>query len=150
MKTTTFRYSIGNATFAVTLLWALVALSAPHLMEFINLREWANVALISAGDLLLITMAIQFFIKYFIPALQNKIALEINPDALVSYIKDVAIEWKDVKDISIVSGRYSSSLYIKFKYETNHGDSIKIGLRYVKGDDDKIYTKAKYYFDNYN
>ncbi|MDB4924689.1 MAG: hypothetical protein JWR23_745 [Mucilaginibacter sp.] len=125
-------------------------MSIPHLIKFIVIGDFVNWGLILFVDLLLIAMFVYLFVKYFIPAFQNKIALEINSEEIISYIKDVSIKWSDVKEVTTVSGRYSSSLYIKFKYETDHGDSIRIGLQYIKGDNEKIYDTAILYFEQSN
>jgi len=81
-------------------------------------------------------------IKYLIPALQNKVALELNKTGIVSYIKNVVIEWKDIERIDLRTTRTSSLLYITFKWETDHGNYIRIPLGPVGGSDSDIYNNA--------
>ena len=101
--------------------------------------------LIVAFDVAFVVMALIVVIKYTIPAIQGRIALELNNKGLVSYMRKVTIPWNDIEDIDLRSGKSSSSLYITFKVETDHGSHIRIPLQFVTGNDEEIYKTVKTY-----
>ncbi|MHB8208444.1 MAG: hypothetical protein ACYDDY_13705 [Mucilaginibacter sp.] len=90
-------------------------------------------------------MAVIVVVKYTIPAILGQIALELNNEELVSYMRNVSIPWNDIEDIDLRSGKSSSSLYITFKVETDHGSHIRIPLQFVMGKDEDIYETVKAY-----
>jgi hypothetical protein len=85
-------------------------------------------------------MLIYLIVKQLIPALKGKLALEINSGGIVSYVKNVEIVWKDIQEIDQVTGKTSSAINIKFKYKTDRGNHIRIGLGFIGGDDSEIYN----------
>lgn len=101
--------------------------------------------LIVALDVAFIVMAVIVVVKYTIPAIQGRIALELNNEELVSYMRNISIPWNDIEDISLRTGKSSSSLYITFKVETDYGSYLRIPLQFVTGKDEDIYETVKAY-----
>jgi uncharacterized membrane protein (DUF485 family) len=149
MEPVQYPYSKAKSTFFVGLGLILIGMSIFLFIKFVPSDDvnWGMFLLFLLVALSLVLTVLYVIVNYLIPAFQNKVALEINSDEIISYAKDVTVPWTDVEEVTIFSGRYSSSLYIKFKHETDQGDSISIGLQYVKGDGEKIYDKALSYFE---
>ena len=142
MQTIIYRYNkISSSIFTIGLLGITVC-SLPSLIKFVNNHDTINWLLILVFDLLFFLMLLYIVIKYWIPALQNKVALELNRTGIISYAKNVTIEWKDIERIELKTTRTSSLLYITFKWETDHGNYIRIPLGYVGGNDSDIYDEA--------
>jgi hypothetical protein len=123
----------------------IVGWSIPHLLKFAQAKDVESCLLIAAFDLCFIIMLTIVVIKYTIPALQGRIALELNDDEMVSYMRNVSIPWDDIEDIDLRTGKSSASLYITFKVDTNHGSHIRIPLQFIKGNDEEIYEAVKTY-----
>ncbi len=125
-------------------------MSIPNLIKFIQANDVVNWRVILIFDFLFVLLSVYIVIKKLIPAFQGKVALELNSTGLTSYTKNVSIEWKEIEDIEQRSGKTSSSLYITFKWETDHGRNIRIPLGFVDGSDSKIYDTVLTYFKRAN
>ena len=147
MPTVTYRYSKINSTLFVVLCAGMIGISIPNLIHFVNIQNSTNWELILVFDFAFAVMLLYMMVKQFIPAMQGKIALEINPIGIISYVKNINIEWKDIKDVDFRTGKSSSSLYITFKYETDRGDHVRIPLAFIAGNDSKIYNTVKEYLN---
>jgi hypothetical protein len=135
---------------------ALLGVGVPvvfFLITFVNLKNaflaglmvsWMIIAL---ADLIFITQILYVFITRLIPALQNKIALELTEEGIKDYIRQVEIEWKDIKGISWEKARNASKIVLDLKEETDYGSQIAISLRWVKGRDEEICETVIAYFD---
>ena len=86
-------------------------------------------------------------IKRLIPALKGEIALELNEQCVIDYIRNITIDWKDIKDINLKGGRSASIILIELKWESDYGSQIAIPLRWVKGKDAEIYETVMTYFE---
>ena len=84
-------------------------------------------------------------VKRLIPAIKGKTALELNETCLVDYIRNITINWKDIKEISMINGRSSSLIKINLKWLSDYGSEIAIPLRFVKGKDKDIYNEVQAY-----
>jgi len=122
-------------------------MSIPNLLRFIHERDTTNWLLILSFDLCFLLLAAYVIVKQLVPALQGKIAFEIDETGITSYVKSVVIKWEEIKEIELRRGRTSSSLYITFKWDTDHGSHLRIALGFVEGDDSKIRDKVIVYFE---
>jgi len=148
MQTTNYIYSKTNSILFTALLGGLIIFSVPHLINFIYNGNSLNWSLLLIFDLFILLMLLYIIIKALIPAIQNKVVLELNQTSIISYAKDINIEWKNIEKIQLKSGRSSSALYIIFKYETERGSYIRIPLGFVQGNDEEIYNNALDYLKN--
>jgi len=149
MQTIAYPYSKVSGIFFSALLLAIISMSIPHLIKFINNHELTNWVFILIFDFVITLILLYIVIKQLIPALKNQIALELNETGLVSYAKNVIIEWKDIKDVRLIMGKSSSALELNFKWKTDHGNYIRIPLGFVKGNDSKIYDTILSYLQNH-
>lgn len=94
-----------------------------------------------------VSLSIVIIRKRLRPALNGDIALQLDDEGISDYIRDVSIEWKDIKEISLVRGRSASTMNIFLKWESDYGNQIGIPLRWVKGKDDEIFETTLAYFE---
>jgi len=123
----------------------IVTLSVSHLIHFIQAKDFTSSILIIVFDGLFVLMMLFVAIRFALPAILGKIALEFSNEGIVDYKRNIIIPWGDIKDIDLRSSQTQSSLYITFNGTTDHGTHIRVPLGYVKGDDESIYTTAKEY-----
>lgn len=97
-------------------------------------------------DLIFASYLVYIVITRLIPALQNKVALELNDQGINDYIRNIVIEWSFVNGLAHEIGRNSSKIIVKLKEETEYGTEVVIRLRWVKGKDRKIFDEANDYF----
>jgi len=122
-------------------------------ITFNNLRySYANGlilswVLITLANLIFLLQFIYIFLKRFLPALRNQIALELNEDGITDYTRNIVIEWADVKNIDMQLGRNFSKMIIDLKQETDYGKQIAISLRWVTGRDIEICNTTQAYFE---
>ena len=78
-----------------------------------------------------------------LPAIRREIALELDDEKLQFYITDRTIYWKDVAEIFEDFGDQSPSI----RFELVDGsDDIRIGTKYIRGSNKKIYNTIQEYF----
>ena len=147
MKKVTFCYNrISSSIFTIVPL-GIVLGSTPNLAKFINAHDTTNWLLILLFDFCFLMISVYIIFKQLIPALQGKIALEMDEAGITSYVKNIVIKWEDIKTIELKSGKTSSSLYITFKWETDRENHLRIALGFIAGDESKIYDTAIAYFE---
>jgi hypothetical protein len=78
-------------------------------------------------------------VKRLVPALKGDTALALDDEGISDYIRNVSINWKDIKEITLIRGRTASIMQIDLKWESDYGSQIAIPLRWIKGKDDEIY-----------
>src|SRR5665213_2896616 len=81
-------------------------------------------------------------VKRLIPAIKGDIALALDEEGISDYIRNVSINWTDIKNIGLIPGRSASILQIDLKWESEYGEQINIPLRWVKGKDAEIYANV--------
>jgi hypothetical protein len=86
-------------------------------------------------------------ITRLIPALKNKVALELNEQGITDYMRNIVIEWRDVQDINMEQGRNFSKMVIGLKEETEYGKQIAIPLRWIAGKDLEICQTTQAYLE---
>ena len=86
-------------------------------------------------------------VKRLIPALKGDIALELDDDGINDYMRNISINWNDINDITLITGRSASIMQIDLKWESDYGKQLIIPLRWVKGKDDEIYQTVMTCFE---
>ena len=147
MKKVTFQYSRISSLLFTILPLGIILMSVPNLIKFIKTHDTTNWLLILSFDFFFLLLLVYIIFKQLVPALQGKIALEINQDGIISYVRNFDISWEDVQRIELKTGKSSSSLYITFKYETDHGRNLRISLGFVDGNESQIYDTVITYFE---
>lgn len=99
--------------------------------------------------LVFLSISILLLIKRIIPAMQGKTALEFNNACLIDYIRNITVDWKDVKSIEFIRGRSSSLMLLNLKWVSDYGSEIAVPLRFVKGKDVDICNQAQVYLEQY-
>jgi len=146
-ETIVYPYSKNSAVLGVVLPLVFFAIT------FNNLKySWLNhynisLMLIFLADLVFLSLFIFVLIKRLVPALRNEVALELNDEGITDYLRNIVIEWADVKDINMESGRNFSKMIIDLKHETEYGSQIAISLRWIKGKDLEICETTMAYFE---
>jgi hypothetical protein len=95
------------------------------------------------------TLSAVIVMKRLVPAIKGSIALQLDDEGISDFIKEISIEWKDVKEIHLVRGRSASIIRVDLKWETDYGSQIAIYLRWIKGKDQEIYETTLDYFEHY-
>jgi hypothetical protein len=95
------------------------------------------------------TLSAVIVMKRLVPAIKGNVALQLDEEGISDFIKEISIEWKDVKEIHLVRGRSASIMRVDLKWETDYGSQIAIYLRWVKGKDKEIYETTLNYFEDY-
>jgi len=135
------KFSIG--TLALMLLMMFILLN--NVMATNNTVAWIIFGAFSAFFISLFSLLIA---KRLIPAIKGNIALELTDSTMIDYIRNITVDWKDIKDIEFVRGRSASTLQVNLKWESDYGSRIAIPLRWVKGKDEEIYDTVMAYFEN--
>lgn len=142
-----YPYSKNSALLGVGLPLIFFAITFNNLRySYINgyILSWM---IIVVADLVFLALLLFVLIKRLIPALKNEIALELNEEGIVDYIRNIVIEWGDVREINLEMGRNSSKMVIDLKEETDYGKQIAIPLRWVAGKDLEICETTQAYFE---
>lgn len=136
--------------------YALLGVGMPvvfFLITFNNLRasfaagytlSWV---IIGIADLIFLFLFLFILIKRLIPAFRNEVALELNDEGIIDYLRNIVIEWPDVKNIDMEMSRNSAKMVIDLKQETDYGTQIAIPLRWIEGKDIEICETTQAYFE---
>lgn len=136
------RFSIAN----IVLMLLLMAMLFTNVLQINRVLTWL---IFSFFALIFVLMVALLIIKRLIPALKGRIALELRDDVLIDYIRNITINWTDIKAIERKRGRSASTLIIDLKWESDYGSQIAIPLRWVKGNDIEVYENVLMYFEQY-
>lgn len=142
-KTSQYPYSLGFTVATIFLMLVLMMLIFPNIT---SVRGVTALLIYGFSLLIFLLFLALLVVKRLIPALKGDIALELDEDGISDYIRDISINWTDIKNISLVRGRSASMMKIDLKWESEYGQQIIIPLRWVKGKDDKIYENVLSYF----
>ena len=143
-ETTQYKYSVNFSLGSILLMIILMLLPLSNVVAVNSTVSWVIYGVCALIFLFLVTLLI---IKRLIPALKGEIALELNEQGLIDYIRNITIDWKDIKDINLKGGRSASTILIELKWESDYGSQIVIPLRWVKGKDAEIYETVMSYFE---
>lgn len=100
-------------------------------------------------SLVFITLSAVIVMKRLLPAIKGSVALQVDDEGISDFVKEISIEWKDVKEIHLVRGRSAAIMRVDLRWETNYGSQIAVYLRWVKGKDQEIYETTQAYFEHY-
>jgi hypothetical protein len=134
------KFSIGYIVLMVILMLLLLS----NTMAANSKLGWIIFGLFAVFFLFMLTMLI---IKRLLPAIKGDIALQLDEEGISDYIRDVSIDWNDIKEINLVRGRSAFTMRIDLKFESDYGSQVAIPLRWVKGKDDEIYETTLAYFE---
>ena len=111
----------------------------------------SNAAWIIYGVFVLVFVAVSalLIVKRLLPAIQGKTALELNETCIIDYLRNITVDWKDVKSTELVRGRSSSLIQLNLKWVSDYGSEIAIPLRFVKGKDEAIYNQMQAYLEQF-
>lgn len=142
-----FRYSKKSGFIGVGILLIAVLLLLRTCL--ISLYTHDVVGCVVFGVLGAVVAAVLGIMVYarLIPALKGEIALELDERGMKDYIRNIAIDWKDVEDIFLQPGRSSPMLVIELKFDSDLGKRVRVLLRWVEGRDIEIYNTVVNYFD---
>jgi hypothetical protein len=142
METTKYPYSLNYslASFLVMLVLMLLLLT-----NVIGSNSKAGWIVYGVFVIVFVLISALLIVKRLIPAIKGKTALELNETCLVDYIRNITIDWKDIKEISLVNGRSSSLIKVDLKWVSDYGSEITIPMRFVKGRDNDIYNEVQAY-----
>lgn len=103
---------------------ALIAVTIPRILYFINIydsTDWQLILLFDFGFLMILSYLV---VKRLIPALKNETALEINCSGIISATKNAKICWVDIEDVQLGTTGRTSTYFLQIKYKKN----VKIKL----------------------
>jgi hypothetical protein len=138
-----YPYSLKFSIGAIVLMMILMLLLLFNVMSANNTLAWSVFGVFLFFFLFMVTLLVT---QRLIPALKGNTALQLDDEGISDYIRDVSINWEDIKELSLVRGRSASTIVVGLKFESDHGDSVTIHLRWVKGNDGKIYGTMLAYF----
>ena len=139
-----YPYSINFSLATIVLMLILMLLLLSNVLRANSAIAWTVYALCVLIFILLTTLMVT---KRLVPALKGEIALELNEQGIVDYIRNVTIDWKDIESIHLRRGRSASTMRVVIKWESDYGKEISIPLRWVKGKDGDIYKNVLSYFE---
>jgi len=128
----------------ILLMMLLILLLLSNTMVANTILGWSIFGIAALFFLFMVALLI---IKRLMPAIKGDIALQLDDEGISDYIRDVSINWADIKEINLVRGRSASTMQIDLKFESDHGSRIAIPLRWIKGNDDDIYETTMAYFN---
>ena len=146
-ETIQFPYSKNSALFGVLLPLVFFAITFNNLRYSYLGGYTVSWMIIAFADLIFLLLFLFVLIKRLIPSFRNEVALELNEEGITDYVRNIVIEWADVKDINMERGRNFSKMVIDLKEETEYGKQIAISLRWVEGKDLEICETTMAYFE---
>jgi hypothetical protein len=128
----------------IALLVVLMLLLLLNVMKSNDALTWGIYGVFAIISVVLIILLV---IKRLIPALRGDIALELNGEGIVDYVRNITINWADIKEINLQPGRSSSNIVVELQWESDYGQRISISLRWIKGKDAGIFETMRACFE---
>jgi hypothetical protein len=141
---TLYPYSLKFSVVTVVLVIVLMLLLLSNVVGATNLLGWYIFGFFSLGFVFMMAILVT---ERMWPAIKGNIALQLDDEGIRDYIRDISIDWKDIKEIELVRGRSASMMIITLKWESEYGSQVSIPLRWVKGNDDEIFENTLAYFE---
>jgi hypothetical protein len=138
-----YPYSLTFSVGSIVLMIMLALLLLSNTMAANSSIGWVIFGVFMLFFLFMIALLIM---KRLIPAINGDISLQLDDEGISDYIRDVSIDWQDIKAINLVRGRSASVMRIDLKFESDYGSQVDIALRWVKGRDKEIYETTMAYF----
>jgi hypothetical protein len=135
----TYQYSKGSCVFYSLLLLGFIIWISTSVSDAVKSHDTDRViffGLIVFAQVVFLTI---ITIRYSIPAIRGRIALEINQQGIVDYTRNTLTEWADISDLRMAENKGDATIYLYFKRPDNSEDYKRIRLRWVKGDYLEIY-----------
>ncbi len=142
-----YPYSLASALLGIALPLVFCGITYVNLRDALLVHNNLAVGLIVFADLVFLGLLGFVLIKRLAPALQRKIALELNEQGIIDYTRNIVIEWSYIKDLDHEIGRNSSRIIIKLKHETEYGSEVVLRQRWIKGKDREIFDEVYAYFE---
>jgi hypothetical protein len=146
-ETIQYPYSKNTAIFGLILPLVFFAITFNNLIYFYTIGFIWGWVLIAIANLIFLLQFVYIFLKRFLPAVRNQVALELNEEGITDFTRNIVIEWTDIKNIDMQLGRNFSKMIIDLKQETDYGTQIAISLRWVAGRDIDICNTTQAYFE---
>jgi hypothetical protein len=141
-----YPYSLKFSLATLAVMIILMAIVLHNVLGYQTDLIWI---IVGFCGLVFATLSVVIVMKRLVPAIKGNVALQLDDEGISDFIKEISIEWKDVKEIHLVQGRSASIMRVDLKWETDYGNQIAIYLRWVKGKDKEIYETTLSYFEHY-
>ena len=140
METIQFKYNKG---FGFTSFFGILALFIFILIKLFDYTEIADIKIMIAFEAIILVSLIIVGIKYFVPAITDKIALEINKEGIIDNTRHKQFDWGNIKFVRQVNFKNSSGIEIGL---SDNNSTKLIRLQYIAGTDDEIFNAVDKYF----
>ncbi|HZY36424.1 MAG TPA: STM3941 family protein [Mucilaginibacter sp.] len=141
-----YRYSLKFSVATLAVMIVLMIIVFRNVWGYQTDLVWIVVGFCT---LVFMTLSAVIIMKRLVPAIKGNVALQVDDEGISDFVKEISIEWKDVKEIHLVPGRSASIIRVDLKWETNYGSQIAIYLRWVRGKDGEIYDTVMAHFEHY-
>ncbi|HTH83368.1 MAG TPA: STM3941 family protein [Mucilaginibacter sp.] len=148
-STTAYLYSKKNGFVTLVVLLILGLLFISNIFKANQTNDRIDVYVFALLTAALAFALVVLIAKRLMPALKNEVVLEFNEKGIIDYLRNVTIDWKDIKSIDFKRTRSSSMIWLRLKWESDYGSQIFISLRWVTGKDNDIYRTAVSYFNSF-
>jgi len=142
-----YPYSLASALLGIVLPLVFFGITWINLQEALYVHNNLAAGLIIFADLVFLGLLGFVLVKRLVPALQGKIALELNEQGITDYTRNIVIEWSYIKNLDHEIGRNSSRIIIKLKHETEYGSEVVIRQRWIKGKDREMFEEVYAWFE---
>lgn len=142
IETVKYPYSLKFSAGTILLMLLLMLLLLRNVIKANVLLTWVIFGFFAA---IFVFMLGLLFVKRLVPAVKGNIAMELNEEVLIDYIRNITINWNDIRDIKLIRGRSASTIRVDLKWESDYGSQISIPLRWIKGKDADIYKVVMKY-----
>jgi len=136
------KFSIATLSVLVLLMLIIVRNAGSSNMVFVYV-------IYGFASFVFIALTAVIVLKRLIPALKGNVALQLDDEGISDYIKEVSINWADIKEIHLIRGRSASIMRVDMKWESDYGSQIAIYLRWIQGKDQEIYETTLAYFEQW-
>jgi hypothetical protein len=142
-----FAYSKRSAYAALIVVVVLILLLLKTCVTSFMAHDMVGGGIFAVFISLLLALLGLMIVTRFIPAMRGEVALELDDNGVKDYIRNIALDWKDVEDIGLKPGRSSAMLIFELKFDSDFVKRVFVSLRWVDGRDAEIYNKVLAYFD---
>lgn len=109
-------------------------------VSFIKSSDLKGALFFSLPLLLSILWLIYHIRKFFIPAINNNPAIELDDEAIQYNIKNWALNWNEIESID--------SVLYGIQFNLKNGNEVTISLQYISGRYDSVRDTINEYFEN--
>lgn len=158
-----FKYSkIWSSFFVVGFILVLIY-TCSYIFRFWQHNELGAFVILLSFDAFLFIILLNALKKYLIPALRGEIALELNNEGIIDYIKNRKFYWKEINSIDLLWLKNGAFIEISLIDERTKRGSLKYYLRmtfkyfysytliplfFIEGNNVNIFQQCLKYFYN--